>query len=175
MIRYFLTKGKPFLFLSLTCIFLSCNKNEDPKIDPEPNPTSYEYMSVTRNGVDNASLKSISLILGGTATEVGVFQNNVKFLKLQGDHPNFQINLRIPEFFWEEGTYTLEEGTGSLNQNCFVTLIENSNFDFDIEGEITITTFDLTNRILEGTFNFSSPTNTVTGTLDYPLDDPEFD
>ena len=132
-------------------------------------------MTANRNGVDYESLISVSKKLGGTATTVGVFQNSEKFLKLQGNHSDFEINVRIPEDFWKVGTYTLEEGAGSLNPNCFVTLIDNFNYDFNIAGEITITTFDLTDRIFKATFNFSSPDNTVTGTLDYPLDDEEFD
>lgn len=177
MIRHFFSKR--FYFLSILSVFalFSCN-NDDENMTPET--MEFEYMSVNLNGEQYKSLINATKQIGlanATYTLVETNGNNeVKYLWLQGEHADFNINIRIPENLWQTGTYPLVEGLAVDETACFVTFIaEDGYFDFEVEGELTITNFDLDDRIFEATFSFSSTQNMAEGTLDYPLDNEEFD
>ncbi len=165
-----------YFLISTFCIMNTSCSDDSEEIIPNNN---HSYMSINLNSVDYNGLVNFTNRIGLADSPFTIVETNsntgIKYLWLQGDHSSFQINIRIPEDLWQEGTFVLEEGAGLSGTTCTVSFIDNTgNFDFDVAGEITITNFDLTNNTFDASFNFSSTSNTVTGTLDYPLDDDEF-
>lgn len=177
MKRNFINQLFMMLSMAVVLTFTSACGGEDSD-DPVTPTADYKYMSLNLNGTDFNGLTNASFGFFNTeSTMVITSTDNEKFLWLQGDHADFQVNIRIHENMWKEGTYTLVEGLTLDDSNCKLTFLEagdNGDFDYEVEGTITITSFDLENKLLKGTFNFSSPDNTATGTLDYPLDAEEF-
>ncbi len=105
-----------------------------------------------------------------------------------------EINIHIPESQWSEGTYTLEiwptDATGqAVSRIRMIHLDIESGFTqaHGEEGTVTITEFNLTERIIRGTFEFTyyisnpttdeeiGPLQCLNGTLHYSLDDDFFD
>ena len=169
-----------FMMLSMALVLTfasSCGGDEADDEMMEPT-ADYNYMSLKLNGTDFNGLTNASFGFFNTeSTMVITSTDNVKFLWLQGDHEDFQVNIRLHENMWMEGTYPLIEGTSLDADNAKLTYLtsgDNGDFDYEVEGSVSITEFDLENKILKGTFSFSSPDNTATGTLDYPLDAAEF-
>lgn len=181
MLQFFMKKNNFILLFLIVPFLISSCSGDDNEMPPEsPTETEYDYMSVNLNGVTHKSLLSLPKKLGVSieTTMVETYNDEgEKYLWLQGDHIDFKINIRIPQNFWKEGTFTMQEGLFVDNSSCFITFIDEHSedgFDFNVEGEINITTFDLADKVFKATFSFSSPTNTATGTLDYPLDHEEF-
>jgi hypothetical protein len=173
MSRRFFEKSIFLLLLVFTLSgFNSCTEDEP---DTTPATPEYSFMSMTLNGTDYEGLVTTLYPNNPAAWVQESSLDNTKFLLMQGNHPDYQVNLRLPENNWKVGTYQFTEGSFNSSAEAVINLI-NSNFesDYDLTGTVTITEFDLTKRTLKGTFDFSSPTNTATGTLDYPLDDDEF-
>ena len=106
---------------------------------------------------------------------------------LNGSH--VQLEFRIKEQFWVAGTHDLVGG--DLDNTVGVYIIINDrpgeeNSIIDYEGNFTITSFDIENRRVQGTFEFPfrfAPVGAVEyeiyeiteGTFDYPLDDEAFE
>ena len=111
----------------------------------DPSNNDYGFMSVNLNGTSYDNLVSLGYGTINPATLIDVSNTTGdKYLKLQGNHPDFQINIRIHESLWQAGSYTLTEGFGSTLVGCSVTFILNTDFDFEVEGDIEITEFNLT-------------------------------
>lgn len=104
-----------------------------------------------------------------------------------------EINIHIPESQWSEGTYTLEiwptDSSGqAVSKINMIHLNISSGFTqvHDEEGTVTITEFNLTEKRIRGTFEFTyyisnpstdeeiGPLQCLNGTFNYSLDDDFF-
>ncbi|MGV6828310.1 MAG: fibronectin type III domain-containing protein [Flavobacteriales bacterium] len=138
------------------------------------------------------------------AVSIVTFSDNEElYLKIQGNsepqNSNFdtnkEINIFIPETNWELGTYNLGNDYIDTEENpqAFVNLVyfDSAQGTFQANegefGSITITEFNLEERIIKGTFEFTftlydvntnietGPFDCLDGTFDYSLDDTYFD
>lgn len=132
--------------------------------------------------------------------------NQEKFLHIQGNTTptgmtdfTKEVNLYIPESLWSVGTYTLDDDPFAYDSNNNTTPQANYNmiynngdgssqtYELDNGGTITIIEFNLQDRIIRGTFEFTftryfvgtgeetGPFECLNGTFDYSLDDEYFD
>lgn len=101
-----------------------------------------------------------------------------------------EISLYLPNSFWENGDYALFAFDNLSGANfCQVKLLTNpgsvvSTNNRILEGRISITEFNVNNRIVKGTFSFSyekfvegkfaGEFRVINGTFSYELDDPYF-
>lgn len=135
--------------------------------------SEHSFMNITLNGTAYNELKPLGYFgENGFITGVSILHSNdgERYLHLQGDHAEFQVNLRMHESLWKESNSIIEEGFNPSEKICYATLVYGDALDFDIEGVIEVTKFDMTNRVITGNFEFSSSVNKVVGTFDYPLD-----
>lgn len=136
---------------------------------PETTPPSFAFMTANIAGVQYDNMKPF--LFGQTdATRVVMFSGtDENFLAIQGNSafmdPTFEntkeINLFIPESQWAPGTYLLtDSATSGGNAQSNVNIIYNDSSTpttqayEEEDGSITITNFDLQQRIVEGTFEF---------------------
>lgn len=120
------------------------------------------------------------------------------YLKIQGNSTpqdvtlenSKEINIFIPESDWAVGTYNLaaEGGAGSNVNLVYRDINEEDSQAFEGDnGILTITEFNLEERVIRGTFEFTftqhfvgtgdieGPFQVLNGTFDYSLDDEFFD
>ena len=166
--------------LFMAIILFSC-ESDDSMIDEMEDP-EYTLMSIVLNGQEYDRLTNAAIRFGVPfeymQVSTSINDPDLKWITLQGDHADFQINLHIPRQYWGTGEFELEEGStdfgfGDLCRVHYIT--PGPGFNNDITGSLTITEFDIEDRILNGNFSFSDDTVSVVGTLNYPLDDEEFD
>lgn len=136
---------------------------------PGSNNVSFALMTANIAGIQYNSMKPF--LFGQTdATRVVTFSGtDENFLGIQGNSAfmdaTFQntkeINLFIPESQWAPGTYLLTDtATSGGNAQSNVNIIYNDSSTpttqayEEEDGSITITRFDLQERIVEGTFEF---------------------
>ncbi|MBK5212036.1 MAG: fibronectin type III domain-containing protein [Flavobacteriaceae bacterium] len=169
---------------------------------PGGNNVSFALMTANIAGVQYNNMKPF--LFGQTdATRVVTFSGtNENFLAIQGNSafmdPTFEntkeINLFIPQSQWLPGTYLLTDtATSSGNAQSNVNIIYNDSSTpttqayEEEDGSITITKFDLQERVVEGTFEFrfklyyvdsgtySEILECKNGTFKYSLDASFFD
>ncbi|MEO8517516.1 MAG: hypothetical protein ABI426_12250, partial [Flavobacterium sp.] len=168
-----------------------------------PNFTEPTFMSGDLNGLPYNNLKPLDYFDSASLqTKVETFQTtpliSYNYLLLQGSDVTYNeqplatsilINIRIPESQWAVGTYNLkdDEITGIDGINSCASLVEVGSVTKTkaISGTLTITEFDVTTRIIKGTFSFSylrrngedsvGPYQLTNGAFKYKLDAPYFD
>lgn len=160
-------------------------------------------MSGSLNGVSYSNLKPQTYFdVTSFETQVETFHPTplvaYNYLLLQGsditfvDQPqanSILINIRIPESQWAVGTYELkgEDVVGINGVDSCASLIEVGiqAKTKSISGTLTISEFDLTNKIIKGTFSFNyirrndggaseGPYQLTNGAFKYKLDDEYF-
>ncbi|MFK7949272.1 MAG: hypothetical protein AB8G11_16895 [Saprospiraceae bacterium] len=172
MTKNLITKHIAIVAIAIISCFSYSSCNDDTQ---QPTTPTYAYMNVNWNGTDYTGLNRS--VFGATqqSTDVHSTSSGDKYLHLQGSHSDIEVNIRLRGDAWKTGTYTLEESASLNNSNeALIGFIVGLDGDYDVQGNITVTEFDLVNRRIKANFDFSSANNTVTGTLDYPLDDDEF-
>ena len=145
-------------------------------IDELEEDSEYSFMNITLNGTAYNELKPLGYVgENGFITGVSILYSNdrERYLHLQGDHAEFQVNLRLHESLWKEGNAIIKEGFNPSEKICYATLVYGESLDFDIEGTIEVTKFDMEKSVITGNFEFSSTVNKVVGTFEYPLDAEE--
>ncbi len=142
----------------------------------------------------------VPYVYGTTGIDVVVLNNAAplvepRYLWIQGvttDNllASSEISLYIPNSFWENGDYALFAFDNLSGANfCQVKLLTNpgsvvSTNNRILEGRMSITEFNVNNRIVKGTFSFSyekfvegkfaGEFRVINGTFSYELDDPYF-
>ncbi len=163
-------------------------------------------MTATIEGVQYNDLRPNGFnIFGKAITMQTNYVNGYDYIQLQGNNTYAQvipeigsreINLFIPETAWEEGTYELspwmtfdDNGAEMLPHYDIICFYPNDilAYNGDTSGTLTVTNFDLENRIIEGTFELQfikeniegnwtdGPFYCENGTFIYSLDDEYFD
>ncbi len=171
---------------------------------PDNNTPSHALMTANINGTQYNNLVPFSWTLFHNAVSVSTFSTtDEKYILIQGNSAPMdtsmsntkEINLYIPESLWSVGTYTLGNNHVDNNElpisHVNIVYFDSSDapsqaFERD-NGTITITEFDLTNRVIKGTFEFKfdlhytqstdvlGPLDCLNGTFDYSLDHSYFD
>ncbi|WP_298553542.1 hypothetical protein [uncultured Algibacter sp.] len=179
---------------------LDCGTETNPG-----NPADgHAFMTATIIGEQFNDLKPNGYSIFKSATKiVTFFGDDTNYIKLQGnsDYNSFvalddskEINLYIPEKFWEVGTYNLNTDNTDTDGNPtpFFNIIYETGSEYPQAyeregGTITITEFNITTRVIKGTFEFPfvrvstttseeiGPFECKDGTFDYSLDDEFFD
>ncbi|WP_431136580.1 hypothetical protein [Psychroserpens mesophilus] len=168
------------------------------------NPSTQALMTANLNGEQFNDLKPNGFNLFNRAINIVTFSyaNDDDYISIQGNStyqnviPNNltkEITIYIPQSSWSIGTYNLAEGPVYSDNNVTPTphydlvYFDNDDYSGNIEeeGSITITEFDLNERIIRGTFEFSysrtsdtdviGPFDCTNGTFEYSLDDDYFD
>ncbi|MCK8479918.1 hypothetical protein [Psychroserpens algicola] len=121
-------------------------------------------------------------------------QGNSTYQNISPTEFTKEITIWIPQSSWSVGTYTLADSvvdafeTGETPTPHYgIVYFNNDEYPqaFEEEGTITITEFNLEDRVIRGTFEFSfmrsgdgveiGPFQCMNGTFDYSLDDEYFD
>ena len=142
----------------------------------------------------------VPYVYGTTGIDVVVLNNTAplvepRYLWIQGvttDNllASSEISLYLPNSFWTNGDYPIFAFDNLSGANfCQVKLLTNpgsvvSTNNRILEGRISITEFNVDNRIVKGTFSFSyekfvegkfiGEFRVINGTFSYELDDPYF-
>lgn len=153
---------------------------------------------------DNLKPNGYNLFHKAISMETYSYANDEDYIKIQGNSTYVQmvpneytkeINLHIPQSNWVAGTYPLQTSvvnasSGDINThyNIIYNNGDGSSQAYEVEGgSITITEFNLTTRVIRGTFEFqyiryfvdtneeTGPFECINGTFNYSLDDPYFD
>ena len=168
------------LFLSLITLSVSCS-GDDSVVEEEIQENQEKtLMSVEVNGEEFNGLKNIETQVGFTdlnTTLMTYVGDDIRFAWFQGTGSDFQISIYLSDDMWRTGTFPIDNRLWTLKRGAYVSYIVFADYYddyYDIEGEITITKFDLVNKEFEASFNFSNNLVTANGTLDYELDNPEF-
>lgn len=183
---------------SLTC---GTSTGGGPVVLVEPRA----FMTAVINGEAYDDMKPNSYLLfpGGVGVNGFFTRSDDDYISIKGTNgyrnpatvasTDREIDLYIPSVFWKEGTYPMYDidDNDTFEGVCYYDFIDASTFTGDFQnkintGEIIITKFSLTERIITGTFSFQyklvnendnseqGPFD-VTGTFDYSLDDEFFD
>lgn len=166
---------------------------------------NHALMTANLNGEQFNDLKPNGYnIINQAATYVYFATSEEAYLKIQGSSTYTEINVTpstkeinifIPESYWAEGTYPLTVSgdiaeAGSLPYYAILYWNDDEYFQsygLEAGATMTITEFDLVNRVIKGTFEFQfmranntgdlviGPLNCLNGTFDYALDDEYFD
>lgn len=168
------------------------------------NPNVVALMTANLNGEQFNDLKPNGFNFFNKAISIVTFSyaNDDDYISMQGNstYQNVtpgdttkEITIFIPESSWSVGTYELAESPVYSDNNVTPTphyrlvYFDNDEYFGNIEevGSITITEFNLNERIMRGTFEFSyfrtSDTDTIgpfdctNGTFEYSLDADYFD
>lgn len=121
-------------------------------------------------------------------------QGNTTYQNIAPTEFTKEITIWIPQSSWSVGTYTLADSvvdaleTGQTPTPHYgIVYFNNDEYSqaFEDEGTITITEFNLEERVIRGTFEFTfrrsgnneeiGPFDCMNGTFDYSLDDEYFD
>lgn len=188
------------LIILLSYMVIGCS-SDGPESDP-PADESGAMMTANIAGVQHDNMQPV-LYDGTHATRVVLFSGtDENFLAIQGNSlpmnpwggDSKEINLFIPESQWTPGTYLLTDipamdGAAQSNVNIIYndSSLPTSQSNEEENGSITITKFDLQERVIEGTFEFrfrlyfvgtgtrSDIMEVRNGTFKYSLDDSFFD
>ncbi|WP_369992811.1 hypothetical protein [Winogradskyella sp.] len=156
-----------------------------------------QYNDMKPNGYNtfNSAIDIVTFSYANDFDYIAIYGNST-YAQIVPDNTTKEIKLFIPENKWQEGTYDLEtypvddENGNDVVPHFDINFFYGNNvlgYTGDYGGTITITEFDLTNRVITGTFEFqyhkiNNSTNEVTGPLDcingtfnYSLDDNYFD
>ncbi|UKM64250.1 hypothetical protein GSB9_00797 [Flavobacteriaceae bacterium GSB9] len=176
----------------------------DCSTDIGQNGDGHAFMTANLKGKQFNDLKPTGYFFNGVAVSLDNFfveNEKINYLKVQGGTNIFlidnltEINLYIPENNWEVGTYDLNIDPRAYDSDSkeiptpFISLVLTEgqlNYNALEGGKITITEFNLVERVIKGTFEFpfeevsgnSSGTEIFqckNGTFDYSLDDEYFD
>lgn len=169
---------------------------------------SFALMTANLDGVQYNDMKPNGYNIFNSAISIVTFSyaNDYDYISIDGNStyqeiiPDVtstkEIKLYIPENTWEEGTYVLQTDPVYDNDGEEVVPHFDINFfyvnnalgypDYDNPGTITITNFDLEDRVISGTFEFeyrivdnsnneeTGPFQCIDGTFNYSLDDEYF-
>ncbi|MCX7548310.1 hypothetical protein OS188_10140 [Xanthomarina sp. F1114] len=153
---------------------------------------------------DNLKPNGYNMFQKAISMETYSYANDDDYIKIQGNStyaeivPNEytkEINLHIPQSNWAVGTYPLQtsvahasSGDVNTHYNVIYNNGDGNSQAYELEGgTITITEFNLTTRVIRGTFEFqytryfvdtneeTGPFDCINGTFDYSLDDSYFD
>ena len=121
-------------------------------------------------------------------------QGNSTYQTINPSEFTKEITIWIPQSSWSVGTYNLADDVvdffdSGVTPTPHYNIVYFNNDDypqaFENEGTITITEFNLADRIIRGTFEFTfmrsgnngdiGPFDCMNGTFDYSLDDDYFD
>lgn len=165
--------------------------------------TEQGFMTANIDGEQFNDMKPNGYLFFGESVDVNGFftRNDDDYLIIQGNSgyqipltinvTDKEINLNIPSTLWEEGTFDLYNEATDVDSpviyyTFFIYTEPENYYKNNLMGEITIKKFDLTERFIQGTFEFEyefvseidgstlGPYK-VTGTFDYALDDEFFD
>lgn len=195
------TIPKILIFL-FSILIISCSSSSD---DNEPDPIADETGAMMTANIAGVQYNTMQPVLydGTHATRVVLFAGtDENFLAIQGNSSPMipwggdskEINLFIPESQWIPGTYLLTDipsmnGVAQSNVNIIYndSSLPTSQSNEEEDGSITVTRFDLQERVIEGTFEFrfrlyfvgsgtrSDIMEVRNGTFKYALDDSFFD
>lgn len=198
------------IFSFLILLVTSCsvepteqNAERNQTQNSNSNFTEPTFMSGDLNGLSYNNLKPADYFNSASLqTKVETFQItpliSYNYLLLQGSDITYNdipaatsilINIRIPQSEWAVGTYDLkdDEITGIDGINSCASLVEigSTTKTKAVLGTLTITEFDVTNRVIKGTFSFSyarrigsnseGSYQLTNGAFKYKLDAPYFD
>jgi uncharacterized lipoprotein NlpE involved in copper resistance len=158
----------------------------------EANIDHTALMTANLNGVQYNDLAPNGYIAFNEAISMGTDLDGYNLIRIQGNSTpgnivgnGVEINLHLREDNWAEGTYDLyEDSTDGGSMLNYIDLSSSNYMAFFESGTVTITNFDLTNRLVEGTFEFQyyhinttyeGPYSCTSGTFKYALDDEYFD
>ncbi|CAA0151244.1 hypothetical protein [Tenacibaculum maritimum] len=192
------------LSLFLVVFFQSCTNNSDglEMEDESGQDGSIAIMTANLDGTQYDDLKPNLFNVIGNAVDVvtlGVsdvlhlrIRANSSYEQLFPEDDTKEITIYIPQSKWAVGSYDLDFHLNDVEP--YTEIIFNfPNGDRGLlksdkeKGNLTITKFDLSNRIIEGTFNFEyyiekdvtweviGPFNCLNGTFKFSLDDKYFD
>lgn len=181
-----------YAILAFSILSLGACQNDDTDDNPGENPDDYTYMSAIIDGQPYTDLKPLAYPFNGVAT---LIDNSIdaKYLKLQGSHNDYSISLLISENHWgTTGTFDLDPQLFPTQNGHYGHIVAGlgdftNDYFSGTTGSITITKFDLATREFEGTFNLEyyrenddngtqvGPLYVTDGTLDFPLDNEEFE
>jgi len=168
------------------------------------NPSVVALMTANLNGEQFNDLKPNGFNFFNRAVNLVTFSyaNDDDYISIQGnstyqnvipDNSTKEITIYIPQSSWSIGTYILAESPVYSDNGVIPTphydlvYFDNDDYNGNIEevGSITITEFDVDERIIRGTFEFSysrtsdtdiiGPFECTNGTFEYSLDDEYFD
>jgi len=168
------------------------------------NPSVEALMTANLDGEQFDNLKPNGFNLFNSAINMVTFSfaNDDDYISIQGNstYQNItpteftkEITIWIPQSSWSEGTYTLADGVVYSDNGVIPTphygivYFNNDGYPqaFEEEGTITITEFNLEERVIRGTFEFTyirsgndgqiGPFDCTNGTFNYSLDDEYFD
>ncbi|MEM5566206.1 hypothetical protein WNY78_13885 [Psychroserpens sp. AS72] len=168
------------------------------------NPTNEALMTANLDGEQFDVMKPNGYNLFNSAIGMVTYSyaNDDDYIRIQGNstYQNItpseftkEITIWIPESSWSVGTYNLADGVVYDDNGVMPTphygIVYFNNDDypqaFENEGSITITEFNLVDRVIRGTFEFTyrrsgdageiGPFNCTNGTFDYSLDADYFD
>lgn len=179
---------------------ISSERNQSQNFSPTA--TEPTFMSADVNEVPYSNLKPLTYFdITSAQTSVETYHItpliSYNYLLLQGSDVTLNsavqassiiINIRIPESQWAVGTYELkdQEITGFNGVDSCASLVEIGTVKKtkSISGTLTITEFDIVNRVIKGTFSFSylrqngaiteGPYQLNNGAFKYKLDAPHF-
>lgn len=180
----------------------NCEQDQEPNALMTANINGVQYNDMKPNGFGGFFSDAVQIVRYP-------YKNEQDYIKIQGDNTynevfpgntTKEINLFIPENAWQEGTYILEtyiigpendeNGYDEVLPHFDISFFYESNtqaYESDYGGTISITNFDLEERLIEGTFEFqyitsnldtnvvSGPFDCTDGTFSYSLDDDYFD
>jgi hypothetical protein len=171
----------------------------------DTNPSTIEaLMTANLDGeqFDNMKPNGFNLFNSAIGIETYSYANDDTYIRIQGNstYQNItpteftkEITISIPESSWSVGTYNLADGVVYDDNGVIPTphygivYFNNDGYTqaFENEGTITITEFNLVDRVIRGTFEFTyvrsgnneeiGPFDCTNGTFDYSLDDEYFD
>ena len=145
-----------FFLLLMTVLSNSCKKDEPPYV-----PAFTNTISAKIDGVDWKNIGCFSCIAGGSGIDKG-FTNNI--LSISGQQGQIFVEFRIGKITGP-GTYAFKSnGTNSGNGDFINTDVKGPNgespYYYDtndtLQGSVTITNYDPSNKIIEGTFQFDA-------------------
>ena len=191
------------LFLSsLTFVVTSCSVESADAPADNQNVEKTAFMSGDINNVSYSNLKPQAYL--DASSSQTVVENygdsssiDYNYLLIQGsdvtlsENPSGNsvlINIRIPQSKWAVGTYDLTDDETTDNNGTDVVAsfdeIGSGKKTKSISGTLTITEFDLSSKIIKGTFNFNymsdngvaleGPFQVSNGAFEYKLDAPFF-
>lgn len=180
----------------------NCEQNLSPTALMTANLNGTQYDNMRPNGFGIFSNKAVNVVTFS-------YSNDEDYIKIQGNNTYSQvvpdtstkeINLFIPENAWQVGTYALESSSNSPEDegNTYDEVMPHIDINFFYEsnsqaytnnyiGTLSVTNFDLDNKLIEGTFEFqytisnldtnvdTGPYDCIDGTFSYSLNDDYFD
>ncbi len=192
------------LSLILVIILQSCtNSSDELEMEDEAGQDGpLAIMTANLDGVQYDDLKpNLFHVMGNAVSVITIGGDDTLYLRIRANSSHQQIlpeddtkeiTLYIPQSKWGVGSYDIKFSANDVDPHVNIIFhypngdsgVLNSD---DQKGNLTITKFDLANRMIEGTFYFEyfiekdgtweriGPFNCLNGTFKFSLDDQYFD